>query len=192
MRDHPSFALLGISVIAASVGLCAACSSPTPMAPTLPSAPVTISQSPTLPPNGRVTLTSIQSSRVLCDALTRQVGSSWPTWLIVQFAGDQVTLSFWDDGPPHSDPLQDPPGVYKGTPIANAVSATFTGGPGAMACPNDRSLTPRTGGTLTATITEAKIVGDCTEVYANNAETTALSLHFEADLDLDGVKGGIL
>jgi hypothetical protein len=131
-----------------------------------------------MPPNGRVTLVSITTVFTSCRPLTRQVNSSWNTWLDLRRDGDAIALSFWDDGPPGSSPSQDEPGVFMGVRTADAVFASYVGAWDPLRCEGGSYLL-RSGGTLTATISGDQLAGGYTEVYGTDAEVT-LTNHFEA------------
>lgn len=157
--------------------------------PTVPSAPVipmgTSAASPFAPAgwtSGTFTWTSIQApGRTMCAALTSQVGHSWPLYLNVKHSGDSVTILANEDAPPDlNDPIDYAPDTWVGTLIGDTVSASLQAPNGGMACPSDTSITPETGGVMTATVSGGQIAGNFTAVYGTGANQVTFSFSFHA------------
>ena len=131
--------------------------------------------------NGTVTWASIQTTRALCPEITNQVGHSWPLWLSMEINNSSVLLRLAHEPPTH-DPLADPPAVFRGRLSGDSISAVNTGILGGFACSKDPSVTPQTGGDLTATLSEHRISGEYTEIYGSGANTVTFLFRFHADL----------
>jgi hypothetical protein len=147
-----------------------------------PGAPSVVAPAPTptAAANGSVVWTEIRGSRTLCSEITRQVGHRYPLWLSIRSEGGSVTLSLFHEGPPDGNPLADPPGVFTGSRSGNEIRAVYSGPMGGMACPTDRSITPQTGGDLSATVSGDRISGEYTEIYGSAADQVTFVFRFEA------------
>jgi hypothetical protein len=85
---------------------------------------------------GSFTWTSIKSPAALCTEITRQVGMRFHLWVTMKAVGDSVTLDLWETPPSQYDPRGDNgPGVFVGTRSGGAITATYTGPMGGLACP---------------------------------------------------------
>ena len=142
---------------------------------------VTPTPRPPVHANGTTTWVSISASRALCPEITSQVGSTDPLWLTMQTSGSSVTLTLGED-PPSDDPLGELPSRWVGTLTGNSIWAEFRGPYGGFACPNDDAITPRTGGTLTATNSAGAISGEYTEIYGRDSNAVTLLFRFRAAL----------
>ena len=159
----------------------AACSSGS--SPTAPArVPATAGPSPSSGANGRVTWTAVQTARPMCSEIMRQVGHSYPLWFTMKSEGSSITLTLSHDAPPSSDPMAEPPSVFQGTRDGNTVTAVNRGIMGGMACPGDASVTPQTGGVLSATIADERIAGEYTEVFGQGDLQVTFVFTFEATL----------
>jgi len=128
---------------------------------------------------GSQTWTSIATSRALCPEITAQVGTTYPLWITVDVNGSFATLSLGEE-PPSNDPMAEGPGIFRGTISGNSISASYAGPFGGFACPGDGSITRRTGGNLTATLSGKTIGGQYTEIYGNGADAVTLLFRFDA------------
>ena len=129
---------------------------------------------------GTVSWVSISSpGRTLCSEITRQVGQTYPLWLTMATAEADVTLELSHEPP---SPLGDPPSVFKGQLAGSDISARSTGTFGGLSCPTDTTITPQTGGALTAKLTDGSIGGEYTEVYGTGDSQIVFLFHFEAGL----------
>lgn len=132
--------------------------------------------------SGTFTWTSIEApGRTMCTALTSQVGHSWPIYLKVKESGEAITILANEDGPPNpSDPFYYLPDTWVGTLSGDTVSATLQAPNGGMSCPSDTSVTPETGGVMTATVSGDQISGSFTAVYGTGASQVTFSFTFHA------------
>lgn len=133
--------------------------------------PITgIQTSTTQPGTGRLTWTSIQSSRTLCPELNDQVGHSWSFRAVLTLVGPDVTLKLYEAGNSEA-------GVYRGTLMGGHIRASGET-LGGMACPNDAAVTPQAASNLTATLDGGVLDGDIADVYVSASDRTVFYSHF--------------
>ena len=128
---------------------------------------------------GTLTWTEIRATRPLCAEITRQVGTSYPLWFKYEEDRPSVVLSFSHEGPVENlDPMADPPEIFTGSIDGNVITASFTGYPGAFACPGDGSATPQTGGALKATIASGVMEGEIADIYGTGDAQVTMVFRF--------------
>ncbi len=117
----------------------------------------------------------------MCAELTSQVGHSWPLYLNVKRSGDSVTILANEDAPPNpNDPIDYSPDKWVGTLAGGSVSASLDAPNGGMSCPADASVTPETGGVMTATVSGGRISGNFSAVYGTGTNQVTFLFSFEA------------
>jgi hypothetical protein len=125
---------------------------------------------------GSFTWISISATRPLCEAITRQLGQSWPLWITMNANGNVVKLQLSEE------PDLAEVAIFEGTREGDAISASRKNLNMTFACPQDTFGTPQTGGDMSAFLAGREISGTYTEVFGSGRAQVTATFNFHAGL----------